>query len=310
MITYVQGDLFTSPAKVLVNTVNTVGVMGKGIAYRFKHIYPTMFKTYRHYCETKQLAIGKLHLHKTHYKWVLNFPTKAHWRYPSHPSYIDQGLRTFSETYSNMGIISVAFPALGCGNGELDYNRDVRPLMEHYLSSLSIPVFIYFPQLDAKPPEHRDVARIATWLRSMPAALPFDEVWRDISAIVAANDQFATLSKGVTYKAEVLSSTLQEPPKLRVTVGTRRYHYDSELLLDFWQQLRDYGFVHRSIAPGYHRVSYLIPIFGRLPYVRIVTLSESWRGLKTRPAIGLHVVPPALPDHGFFSRDQYELAET
>ena len=71
LITYVNGDLFASPAQVLVNTVNTVGVMGKGIAYKFKRIYPSMFATYRHYCETKQLTIGKLYLHRTPHKWIL-----------------------------------------------------------------------------------------------------------------------------------------------------------------------------------------------------------------------------------------------
>lgn len=80
MLKYVQGDLFTSPAKVLVNTVNTQGVMGKGIALTFKKAYPDMFKKYQKYCEQKAIDIGMLWLYKSPNKWVLNFSTKREWR--------------------------------------------------------------------------------------------------------------------------------------------------------------------------------------------------------------------------------------
>ena len=76
MITYLSGDLFQSPAKVLVNTVNTVGVMGKGIALKFKRIYPEMFEVYRNHCERGNLQIGQLLLYKTPNKWILNFPNE------------------------------------------------------------------------------------------------------------------------------------------------------------------------------------------------------------------------------------------
>ena len=77
MITYVDFSLFDSPAKVLVNTVNTVGVMGKGIAKEFKSIYPDMFDEYQQLCEDGALDIGKLWVYKTSHKWVLNFPTRT-----------------------------------------------------------------------------------------------------------------------------------------------------------------------------------------------------------------------------------------
>ena len=308
MITYVSGDLFTSPAQVLVNTVNTVGVMGKGIAYQFKRSYPDMFQKYRQYCENKQLTIGKLYLHKTPHKWVLNFPTKKHWRHPSRPDYIDRGLRKFHDTYSHMGITSIAFPALGCGNGGLNYEEQVRPLMDQHLSSLSIPIFIYLPRPTTEPPEHRDPNHIATWLRSTPAALPFDEVWQDLTSILATTREFATIPMGSLYRAEVLSG-LPEHPVLRITAGSRKYHYGRDVLLEFWQQLRDYGFTHRSIAPPYHRVSYLMPLFACLPYVERVCVSDSPRGLFNRPAVALQVVPPPLLEHGVFAPTQYAMAE-
>ncbi|MFH1086302.1 MAG: macro domain-containing protein, partial [Chloroflexota bacterium] len=117
MILYVTGSLFQSPAQVLVNTVNTVGVMGKGVALEFKRLYPDMFAEYRRLCETGQLAVGKLWLYRSPNKWILNFPTKEHWRNPSRVEYVETGLDAFRRNYSRMGIRSIAFPPLGCGNG-------------------------------------------------------------------------------------------------------------------------------------------------------------------------------------------------
>src|SRR5258708_35436993 len=93
MITYVRGDLLRSPAKGLVNTVNTVGVMGKGIAKDFKTIFPEMFGEYQKVCEQRKLEVGKLFLWRGPHKWVLNFPTKKHWRNPSKPEFIEAGLK-------------------------------------------------------------------------------------------------------------------------------------------------------------------------------------------------------------------------
>jgi len=143
VITYVVGDLFASPAKVLVNTVNTVGVMGKGIAYDFKRKYPEMFERYQDYCARGVLDIGKLWLYKTPQKWILNFPTKKHWRGKSKVEYIEAGLKNFADIYDTEGIKSVSFPMLGCGNGGLDWDSQVHSLMEKYLKPLPIDVYIH-----------------------------------------------------------------------------------------------------------------------------------------------------------------------
>ena len=80
MITYVYGSLFYSPAHVLVNPINTVGAMGTGLAYDFKRFYPDMFEVYRELCRQDRFETGQLFLYKTAHKWILNFPTKKHWR--------------------------------------------------------------------------------------------------------------------------------------------------------------------------------------------------------------------------------------
>ena len=127
---------------------------GKGIALEFKQIYPEMFREYRELCERGQLDIGKLHLYKTPHKWILNFPTKKHWRQPSRVEYIEKGLQTFQRLRAEKGITSAAFPPLGCGNGQLDFETQVKPLMERYLGSLPISTFIYPEKPRVGAPEH------------------------------------------------------------------------------------------------------------------------------------------------------------
>lgn len=143
MITYIDSDLFQSSAQVLVNTVNTVGVMGKGIALEFKRLYAEMFKEYQTLCKNKQFDIGQLWLYKTTHKWILNFPTKRDWRQKSQPEYLEKGLEKFSATYEEHGITSISFPMLGCGYGGLDWETQVRPLMEGFLQKLPITIYIH-----------------------------------------------------------------------------------------------------------------------------------------------------------------------
>ncbi|MDW5299691.1 MAG: macro domain-containing protein [Sedimentibacter sp.] len=151
MLTYIKGDLFSSPAQVLVNTVNTVGVMGKGIALEFKNKYPEMFKAYQNACENQSFDIGKLLLWKKSEKWILLFPTKKNWRAPSQISYIEKGLEKFVQSYEKLGIESIAFPRLGCGNGGLDWNV-VKPIIEKYLKPLPIHIYIYVDKYEESTP--------------------------------------------------------------------------------------------------------------------------------------------------------------
>jgi O-acetyl-ADP-ribose deacetylase (regulator of RNase III) len=145
MSRYVTGDIFGAEVQVLVNPVNTVGVMGKGLARQFKQRYPAMFEQYRRMCQQGEFTVGDLWLYEG---VVLNFPTKTHWRKPSELAYIEAGLVTFQAEYEALGIESIAFPALGCGHGGLGFDTQVRPLMEAYLSPLSIEVAIYLPRPD------------------------------------------------------------------------------------------------------------------------------------------------------------------
>src|SRR5690242_12137457 len=116
-----------------------------------------MFQAYQELCERGELRMGSLLLWPTPNKWVLNFPMRQLWRRRSQVDYIRRGLEQFRAMYRSAGINSIAFPPLGCGNGELEFAGQVQPVMEEYLQDLPIDVFIYPPRVDDTAPEHRDV---------------------------------------------------------------------------------------------------------------------------------------------------------
>ena len=143
MIKYVKGNIFEQQVQTFVNTVNCEGVMGKGYALEFKNKFPAMYESYRKVCTKKLLKPGLLLLFKEYGNlWILNFPTKTTWREKSKLSYIEEGLIKFVSTYKEKGIVSIVFPPLGCTNGGLDWNKEVKPLMEKYLSNLDIEILI------------------------------------------------------------------------------------------------------------------------------------------------------------------------
>jgi O-acetyl-ADP-ribose deacetylase (regulator of RNase III) len=276
MITYVRGNIFESPASTLVNTVNIVGAMGKGIALEFKRLYPEMFTQYRTLCERKELTIGALFLYRTEHKSVLNFPTKEHWRRPSKPEYIEEGLKTFVRTYESAGIHSIAFPALGCGHGGLNFESQVKPLMESWLSRVACRVFIYPHRAAYQIPEHRDVKEMKRWLRTMPRDLTFVEVWDDLRDLLARHRAFRTFTTNTRFSATMHD----EPPGLRILRGPKKWLLPYDDLLDFWHQLRSFGFISARSAPSNRSrdASYVAPILAELPYVEPVRIAGDYVG--------------------------------
>lgn len=289
MLTYVVGDMFKSPARVLVNTVNTVGVMGKGIAKDFKEIYPEMFKKYQVLCEKQLFQIGQLWLYKTEHKWILNFPTKKHWRSKSKVEYIELGLKKFVSTYAEKGITSISFPMLGCGNGGLDWETEVQPLMERYLKNLPIDIYVHLYRKDPYQKEHRNIEEIKKWLRSEPESLAFVEVWEDIYELLQSQNVFYALDNNDTFKAFAVSKPEE---RLEIYCKEHDYHIYREQLVEFWQHIRSFGFVIPSSLPSgldeYSR--YLVAILRHLPYLKPVLISNDYRKIDT-DSVGLQFIP-------------------
>lgn len=169
-IKIVHGNIFNSKAQVIVNTINCVGVMGKGIALVYKLRYPKMFDLYQEHCKSKLIGIGKLWLYKGEpdAPWVLNFPTKFHWKYPSKLEYIESGLKKFIETYKTQGIQSIAFPLLGAHNGGLD-KTEVYELMRRHLSQCDIPIEIF--EFDPYVPDDLFESFAVKWKSLNPAKI-------------------------------------------------------------------------------------------------------------------------------------------
>ena len=304
MITYVAGNLFTTPAQVLVNTVNTQGVMGKGIALQFKQTFPDMFKDYQEFCERGKIDIGVLWIYKTPHKWILNFPTKKHWRNPSRVDYIETGLKKLSERFNDLGIYSIAFPALGCGNGELNWENTVKPLMEKYLNKVPADVFVYPPLLKEQILEHKNKKEIENWLRSEPLTLSFSEVWKDLQELLLRKSSFLTLNKSSAFQAQIIEDSnkklIEETVNsyLIIETETRTRKIEYAQLLELWQQFRRHGYLRRGIVSSAveRELSYLIPIFSELDYVEKIELSETGdfigNNIAKKTYLGLQYIAP------------------
>lgn len=152
MIEFTKGNLLASSDGVLVNTVNTVGVMGKGIALQFKDEFPRNYAVYVEACKKGELYPGTLLTVKdrsSRYgeKIIVNFPTKVHWRNPSKYEYIQRGLEALRKFIIDNKVENISIPPLGCGNGGLDWSR-VKPMIMENLSGLDTVIHLYEPSAD------------------------------------------------------------------------------------------------------------------------------------------------------------------
>ena len=147
MIMEKTGNIFTTKAQTIVNTINCVGVMGAGIAYEFRLRDKDMFEKYQQLCSKKNIDIGKLWIYQTDdesasYEKILNFPTKYNWKLPSKEEYLHKGLQKFIQTYKEKNIKSIAFPILGADKGGLNPKKSLE-IMRSYLGNLDIDVEIW-----------------------------------------------------------------------------------------------------------------------------------------------------------------------
>lgn len=150
MIKITEGNLLKAPAEALVNTVNTVGVMGKGVALQFRQAYPEMYRAYEKACEARDVQLGEMQVFDLGGlvggpRWIINFPTKGHWKAKSKLEDIEAGLVDLTVTVERLGIRSIALPPLGCGNGGLNW-ADVLPRIKQAFANLpDVEVLVFRP---------------------------------------------------------------------------------------------------------------------------------------------------------------------
>lgn len=267
MIHYVEGNIFESPAQVIVNTVNTVGVMGKGLAKTFKDYYPEMFKEYQILCKEKKLTPGKLFLYKTPNKWVLNFPTKEHWRNKSKMEYIESGLEKFVNTYSDYGITSIAFPKLGCGNGGLDWD-EVKKVMEKHLQKLRIDIYIYVSNYQNNSKEYENYIEMENWLHENVQAMPYFQFKEELK------ERLVDICK------------IYEDENGDVFQFSQGEVKDSQFS-DFWESMRSGNLVKEDELPyGINLIGdEIVPILKKLDYIREIGLENKKKALMLVPSI-------------------------
>ncbi len=148
-VEYSDGSIFDSHADALVNPVNTVGVMGAGLALEFKRRFPDNFKVYSDLCRVGLLKVGEVHMYMTECEdpaWIVNFPTKKHWKDPSLIEYIDSGLANLSDMLETFEVGIVAIPALGCGLGGLGFDV-VSASIERVFSDSKIKAIVFPPKV-------------------------------------------------------------------------------------------------------------------------------------------------------------------
>jgi O-acetyl-ADP-ribose deacetylase (regulator of RNase III) len=192
---YTVGNLLESNTLALVNTVNTVGVMGKGIALQFKEQFPTNFKIYAKACKNGEIQIGKMLVVKENTfngeRLIINFPTKTDWYKKSQYNYIEEGLKDLVKVINNYSIHSIAIPPLGCGNGGLKWDK-VKALMDKYLGNLpNVEVLIYEPNESIKEILQKENTKKEYGLTPARAMLLFAlfkyEQLGEVASIFAAN---------------------------------------------------------------------------------------------------------------------------
>ena len=157
MLRVVDGNILDAEVEALVNTVNTVGVMGKGIALQFRKAFPEMFKAYEQACKAGLIEPGRMHVYDRgvmfNPRYIINFPTKRHWRGKSQISDIETGLRALVEEIVRRNIKSIAIPPLGCGHGGLEWT-EVFPLIKTALAHVAdLEAFVYAPRGAPAPEE-------------------------------------------------------------------------------------------------------------------------------------------------------------
>lgn len=269
MLIYRRTSLLESTAQTLVNTVNCVGIMGKGIALEFKKREPEMFAAYKRICDQKLLAPGKLWLWRGKDQRTLNFPTKLHWRNPSKLEWIEAGLRKFVENYKALGIVEISFPRLGCGNGGLDWD-DVRPLMERYLSPLPIQVYIHDFTVDIGLPEHMEA--VANKLRGERAAdSNFDSF---MQSLYRATDLVRGNLLDIPSKSPIDAFIVDGHLKLRFE--EREWTFDREDLRGVWVSLQK-GVLTKEKA-GWTSMDGgkpLLSLISLLPHVRPIQIQKA-----------------------------------
>ena len=224
-----HGNLLKADVEALANPINTIGVMGKGIALQFKNAFPANFKAYEAACKKQAVRLGEVFVFDNGQlmppRWIINFPTKGHWRSRSRIHDVANGLDDLRDVIEELDISSIALPPLGCGHGGLDWD-DVRSLVKERLGDLGVVVHLYSPE---GAPDAAD----------MVVSTPRPRLTTSTAALVSVIDQYSQLALFVSLmEIHKLMYFLQEAGEdLKLHYQAKFYGPDADNLRHVLQSL-------------------------------------------------------------------------
>lgn len=284
MLITVETEIFHSPSRVLVNPVNTAGVMSSGISAEFKRFFPDAFSHYRSLCEAGRMEPGRLFIYQADYRTVLHLPIKRHWRMSSTAEIVESGLQKLAAVWADQGIHALAIPRFA--EGELDWDSIIRPMLEIYLAPLPIPVYLHHQSV---PDTRRSIKQIDQFVNRPSQRLPFSRVWKELGRIVRRTYAQVTTGDGnpftVAYQDGTRYNRLVITPANEGSIGV-----SMASLAELWDMLQ----ISRMLLPsqfpsGLELVApYLLPLLAKLEYVRIVRAAMG----DAMPVDALLLLPP------------------
>lgn len=284
MLITVEAEIFQSPARVLLNPVNTAGVMSSGVSAEFKRFFPQAFTHYRSLCEAGQIEPGRLFFHQADYRTILHFPIKRHWRTAATVEIIEAGLQKLSTVWADQGIHTLAIPRFA--EGELNWDSVVRPLLETYLAPLPIPVYIHHQPV---PDTRRNIKQLDQSLNQPPLHLPFSRIWKDMRRIVRRTNGQCVTGGNHAYTVAFQDSTRYS--RLVITpAGEASMAVSMAALGELWEMLQRARLLLSVQFPSEleSAVPYIIPLFARTDDVRVVRAAMGDRD----PSAALLWTPP------------------
>lgn len=284
MLITVETEVFLSPARVLVNPVNSAGVMSSGVPAEFKRFFPDAFSHYRSLCESGHLEPGRLFVYSGEFRSVVNLPVKRHWRSPATTEAIEAGLQKLANIWDEQGFHAIAMPRIA--EGELDWDTIVRPLIETYLAPLPIPVYLHHaPSADPR----RSIRQIDQLLNLPAQYVPLNKLWSDLGRIIRRTYGKFHTAEGEEFVASQENGARFRRMSIRTEGDTQAI--SESALTDLWQMLNSARLVLPSQFPsGLEPLApYLLPLMEKLEYVRVVQAAIG----DGTPTSALLLVPPA-----------------
>lgn len=289
MITLVYSDRLFSAAQVLVCTTSLLG----SVETAFKRHFPEMVEPYQLLCQQDHMGSGRLFIHRTLHKWVMALPVRNHPRAAASPDMIEAGLQKFAASFAEYGLTSVAFPDFS--DDGLDWENDIRPLVESYLVPLPVTIYIHRPPITSHSLPDYSARVLRRWLNTPPRHVTFTDFMNNLEHVLKQQRDFETLD-APHERFRVTLTTRANRTSIKLLIPTDAPVFISEnQLKDLWHYIVRAGYtMPRNLPAGLEAAGeYIVALFSALDTVYPVTLAAS----DGEPVTGLHYVPPVDRDY-------------